>query len=68
MLGFLFHRKRFGKYNVILSDIRKPPSNVFHSGRSRVLHWEGGKKCILQINDYKETFEGEKKKVEILNF
>uniref|UniRef100_A0AAV2KEK7 L-threonine 3-dehydrogenase, mitochondrial n=1 Tax=Knipowitschia caucasica TaxID=637954 RepID=A0AAV2KEK7_KNICA len=25
-------RKRFGKNNVILSDIRKPPSNVFHSG------------------------------------
>ncbi|KAM6906608.1 L-threonine dehydrogenase isoform 1-T1 [Lycodopsis pacificus] len=29
---FLLHRKRFGKNNVILSDIRKPPSNVFHSG------------------------------------
>ncbi|XP_077147825.1 L-threonine 3-dehydrogenase, mitochondrial-like [Ranitomeya variabilis] len=25
-------RKRFGKSNVILSDIRKPPDNVFHSG------------------------------------
>ncbi|KAI3364346.1 hypothetical protein L3Q82_011147 [Scortum barcoo] len=25
-------RKRFGKNNVILSDIRKPPSSVFHSG------------------------------------
>uniref|UniRef100_A0A096LXB8 L-threonine 3-dehydrogenase, mitochondrial n=1 Tax=Poecilia formosa TaxID=48698 RepID=A0A096LXB8_POEFO len=25
-------RKRFGKNNVILSDIRKPPNNVFHSG------------------------------------
>uniref|UniRef100_G3P9U2 L-threonine dehydrogenase n=1 Tax=Gasterosteus aculeatus TaxID=69293 RepID=G3P9U2_GASAC len=25
-------RKRFGKDNVILSDIRKPPRNVFHSG------------------------------------
>ncbi|XP_077442968.1 L-threonine dehydrogenase isoform X1 [Stigmatopora argus] len=25
-------RKRFGKNNVILSDIRKPTSNVFHSG------------------------------------
>lgn len=32
--GFPFHRKRFGKYNVILSDIRKPPSSVFHSGKS----------------------------------
>lgn len=31
---FLFYRKRFGKNNVILSDIRKPPSNVFHSGES----------------------------------
>ncbi|XP_041109279.1 L-threonine 3-dehydrogenase, mitochondrial-like [Polyodon spathula] len=25
-------RKRFGNNNVILSDIRKPPSHVFHSG------------------------------------
>lgn len=25
-------RKRFGKNNVILSDIRKPPDNVFYSG------------------------------------
>ncbi|XP_067880210.1 L-threonine dehydrogenase [Heterodontus francisci] len=25
-------RKRFGKNNVILSDIRKPPDHVFHSG------------------------------------
>ncbi|XP_042189039.1 L-threonine dehydrogenase [Callorhinchus milii] len=25
-------RKRFGKNNVILSDIRKPPDQVFHSG------------------------------------
>ncbi|XP_072552539.1 L-threonine dehydrogenase [Salminus brasiliensis] len=25
-------RKRYGKNNVILSDIRKPPSSVFHSG------------------------------------
>nr|XP_042140936.1 myotubularin-related protein 9 isoform X2 [Peromyscus maniculatus bairdii] len=25
-------RKRFGKDNVILSDIRKPPAHVFHSG------------------------------------
>nr|AAH58860.1 L-threonine dehydrogenase [Mus musculus] len=25
-------RKRFGKNNVILSDIRKPPAHVFHSG------------------------------------
>nr|XP_033792145.1 L-threonine 3-dehydrogenase, mitochondrial-like isoform X2 [Geotrypetes seraphini] len=25
-------RKRFGKNNIILSDIRKPPDNVFHSG------------------------------------
>lgn len=31
---FLLLRKRFGKNNVILSDIRKPPSNVFHSGES----------------------------------
>uniref|UniRef100_A0A9J8C9M3 L-threonine 3-dehydrogenase, mitochondrial n=1 Tax=Cyprinus carpio carpio TaxID=630221 RepID=A0A9J8C9M3_CYPCA len=31
-LYLLTHRKRFGKNNVILSDIRKPPSNVFHSG------------------------------------
>lgn len=31
---FLLRRKRFGKNNVILSDIRKPPSNVFHSGES----------------------------------
>ncbi len=33
-LYLLSHRMRFGKNNVILSDIRKPPSNVFHSGMS----------------------------------
>ncbi|XP_041421034.1 L-threonine 3-dehydrogenase, mitochondrial isoform X1 [Xenopus laevis] len=26
------HRKRYGKNNVILSDIRKPPDSVFYSG------------------------------------
>uniref|UniRef100_A0A8C8FJ50 L-threonine 3-dehydrogenase, mitochondrial n=1 Tax=Oncorhynchus tshawytscha TaxID=74940 RepID=A0A8C8FJ50_ONCTS len=30
--NILFHRKRFGNNNVILSDIRKPPSHIFHSG------------------------------------
>lgn len=31
-------RKRFGKDSVILSDIRKPPDHIFHSGkRSRRL-------------------------------
>uniref|UniRef100_A0AAY5EYE9 L-threonine 3-dehydrogenase, mitochondrial n=1 Tax=Electrophorus electricus TaxID=8005 RepID=A0AAY5EYE9_ELEEL len=32
MSDFPNHRKRFGKNNVILSDIRKPSSHVFHSG------------------------------------
>lgn len=35
---FLLNRKRFGKNNVILSDIRKPPSNVFHSGKYTVCY------------------------------
>ncbi|XP_010590840.2 inactive L-threonine 3-dehydrogenase, mitochondrial-like [Loxodonta africana] len=36
-----FLRKRFGKDNVILSDIMKPPSHIFHSGPfiySSILH------------------------------
>ncbi|KAM9783034.1 LOW QUALITY PROTEIN: L-threonine dehydrogenase [Neosynchiropus ocellatus] len=32
LLTMALRRKRFGKNNVILSDIRKPTSNVFHSG------------------------------------
>lgn len=31
--AFFPYRKRFGKDNVILSDIRKPPAHVFHSGK-----------------------------------
>lgn len=31
--AFFLYRKRFGKDNVILSDIRKPPAHVFHSGK-----------------------------------
>lgn len=34
------HRKRFGKNNVILSDIRKPADNVFYSGKWLGKHME----------------------------
>lgn len=44
---FLSNRKRFGKNNVILSDIRKPPSNVFHSGESRRLFMLKAELCEL---------------------
>ncbi len=32
------YRKQFGKYNVILSDIRKPPAHVYQSGECPYIH------------------------------
>lgn len=35
--AFIPYRKQFGKDNVILSDIKKPPAHVFHSGKIRTV-------------------------------
>ncbi|KTG01967.1 hypothetical protein cypCar_00044575, partial [Cyprinus carpio] len=34
-------RKQFGKYNVILSDIRKPPAHVYQSSECQYIHTVG---------------------------
>lgn len=35
------YRKQFGKYNIILSDIRKPPAHVYQSGECQYIHTVG---------------------------
>lgn len=55
-IGFLFHRKRFGKNNVILSDIRKPPSNVFHSGESHILCCVKIEFCCMKFIRFRHLF------------
>lgn len=35
--AFFPYRRRFGKDNVILSDIKKPPAHILHSGKIRIV-------------------------------